>query len=808
MLPLRKHWHNAPEQAPEREARLLARTNNPQPNPLQPVTQTVAADLNPDGTPVNPESGEATDASTNTIAAQTRADIADAIQGESAEASERLSSREVADAMKTMRTKMDSIRDLRRGRKDVGEFIRRMPEDQQGMINNAVNAIDYQWEELTNLESKASKLADWKEAKMRPWEFRQFLATEYRNDPRQTAILAAFDREAADPAISENIRRWDRDELEQESVKDEIVQQIWDGIEGDMLLQEMQDFRLVWEKWINAVDIEFQNATKELDGGGKTEAAQKTSSIWQQITNIRKDGFMGIGLYTPSEYFDAFKKVWQAFTEAKKEAHDRQANKLAAIVGGTVQAAHLPYGEQINRRLGSILESEFGNAKNEYKEELGDDSFPVLLNKFHQVKNDPPKAIAVLEVAAGHGWLYDISDLSDEQWPVHIFGVDYATLVPSHWDEDQTRNYLGTLTRQNTGGGKEQRQKGYDRIKEQQDPGVYIRKFGAMLDSHDYWQAIGIGDALLDRGKMTEASEYLTAKFIHHLRNNKEAAKYMNKSVLEQFSILKWNEGPTFSQNMIAMNMDAVQKLRTNPDVMEGSLLSNLDRLEKKIRATDPSMSNDDVLKTVAKVLSGQTVILNNEALSIYTEEYRSYWDESQNALFGTYKGQPFASKFAVDYYAAATMMQMPTSAVKAIYTTGSTGQFGATEEIALNFAGRAIERLDELRQSNPTAAEVFRTMMAKKFRDAFEIAFTKSATENLHKYRWKQGNVEKDYMLADLIYHGFLKKDDIVEFARGKSDVANFLKQLDEQLAALGRGERHTAVTPAAPSGPPVNLP
>lgn len=687
---------------------------------------------------------------------------------------ESLNPRKVADGFDAIVGNFDTIRTYRQEKRLSKWMKQNLSDSDLEEAQEALHLIEVQHGVASELKDASHQLAEWKEGALEPSAFRNALESCFAKHPRIENILSSFDAEIQKEDIAARVAQWD---LLNESSRLEVIEGIWDAIDGNELLHEQQTYLKAWEK-----NVEKVQELLKPEESPQNKQDRPPLSLLERMRDIRRNGIAGIGFYSPLEWYEATKKIYQAFKDARQDDLDLMSNKLAGSIAGALPNLYVPYGEAVNRRFGSAAEADFNKKKNEYKEELGDDSFDVLVDKFHSVRNDPPRAIAVLEVAASHGWLYEIAELSDRQWPVYIFGVDYATVTPSHWDEAQIKNYFGTLHRQNIDGGNTQRKNGHDRIITQTDPKAYIRRIDELLAGQDYWQAMGIGEALIERAKMPEASEFLAAKFLDHLRKDDKAKLYMNKAVLEQLSMMKWNQALTFPQNMIIMQMSDIQKLYADPNAMNGPLLETIDKLEREITALDPSVKGVELTKKVAQVMSGQTIDIKGKTLSIYREAYRQYWDEDKNSVFGYYKGDDFAKKLGADYFNDAGLLQLPTTAVESIYNTGSTGQL-TNQEIAQNFAGFAIKRYFDLKNSNPEDAEIFRQYMANKFDKAFQKALTDRATSELHKYKWKQANAEGQELIASLIYWGFLSEEKIKSYVKGRPKADTFMETIKEQL-------------------------
>lgn len=828
MLLVRKHWHDASERDPSREARLLcfANGNTPSggagtpgtPDPAQTHTTYAAAGLNPDGTPVAPGTANAAEAQAAGGAAaqtqETRAAIADALAGGSAESveevQETLKPAEVAQGFETMVKHLDAIREYRRDRRLTGWMKSNLsPEDYNASLE-ALHLVEAQHGVAAELHDTASRLAEWKGGQLTPDAFRASLDRSLANHPRRDQILSSFDAAASSPALAPIVAQWNADgNVAQESDKQMVIQGIWDAIGGDELLEEMQSYLSTWEKHVTKVE-ELIRPKQE------AEEAQKDRpqlSIMERIRDIRRKGIGGVGFYSPLEWWEATKKIYQSFKDARQEDLDLMSNKLAVSITGALEKLHVPYGEAVNRRFSSTAEADFNKKKNEYKEELGDDNFRVLIDKFHAVRRDPPRAIAVLEVAAGHGWVYDIADLGDERWPIYVFGEEFSSLTPSHWDEDQMKNYLGTLRRQNTEGGNAERKKGHERTISQTDPEVFIRRFNAYIDDHNYWQAMGVMDAMIDRGKMAEVSEFFTAKMIHHFRTYPDAMRYMPRPVLEQFGNTKWNSATTWANNMVTMNLSQVEELRKDPTAMKGPLLGTLDMLEREIRdAAQGTMTDEQILREVGKALSGQLVTINGRPISVYTEKYRQYWDETKNNVFGTYKPEQFIKEISTDYYTDASILQLPSGTVQALFDTGSTGQFSTSNlPLLQNYVGYALKHLVKLRESgHEEAARTFEGHIASKIENALEKAFTDRAANHLHKYQVKMGNEIGNPIIASLIEAGLISEEKVFSYVERLPGADEFKSHIRRQRQDIRRkGLLHTVNSgPPAQKGPPSGAP
>lgn len=815
MLPYRSHWHFAPQRDPLREARLLwfaeatdrdpgddfvmkpdmsvvrRKDDTPEPEQKPRTSEMTERDLLAELVEQNREQARAATQRAPEQAAPTPNN-----NGATAESPEnRVNFAQMKQAYETMSQQIRFIQDQWM-REDVQEMFKKLTKEEQQQIHDARHFIDIHKEQLELLGEAAMNFDNWKSGQLQPASLRLFMERFFHDDNvEKQRKLAAFDVVVRDDDHAEKVTRWNEGSLEQQSDKLAISQAIWDAIDGQGIEERMQSVTELWVQRLKDMEDVMKEAQKSADEAVQKKEQQEGSkndeekkSLWDQINQWRQQGFLGMEFYSPLEIYRAVKRVGTAFVEAREDYINKRANKFAATLGDAFAKARVPFGDVVQRRLTSTLESEFSKEKNEFKDQLGDDDFQTLRTKFEDVKNNPPQAIAVLEAAAGHGWLYEIADLTeDDTGSFVVMGKNLSDIVPPHWDQTQIKNYASTLTRSNTAGGKEERQKGYDRLKEQTDPAVFKKRFEAALESTNYWSAIGIAEVFIDRGKTPEVSEYITLTMLEHVRTNPNARKYMAKPVLEQFGIMnnKWGTA-TFAQTNIVYHVNDVFNLKKNPDNMKGSFLSVVERLQNDVyEISGKTLSRKEVIAKAAEILAGRTISINGEDLSIFHDRYRDYWDESKNLMFSSFDAKQALSTAADYYQMDGSLLLLPQASLVGIFKTGSTGTFDSPE-FARNYVGQFLYRLQELEGKNSTAALIFKKEIGGRLKQAMKQAFTGQAPKQLGKYDWKRGTEEGKPLIASLIKAGVMTKEEVFSYARGHQGAAEFEAEINQQLRNL----------------------
>lgn len=698
-----------------------------------------------------------------------------------------------------------------------------LPKEDQAIIWGMVETFDHKRESSAAWYEVSTQMAAWEAGEMEPDDFITFAWNQHRGDPRQAEYLAAMRKYKADhPELF-------RDKWKTMNAGSKI-QAIKGLSEAGGMSDKARNIGGYLDEWEKELE-KFKEALKKEAENAQSAAAQKKTDPMLGEIGERSPGFfgaLGITFHSPLEIWEALKMVKDAYKDTFMEKVRQNATIIASGVSNALENVYAPYGKEVAAKMKQKANSEDNKKKNEFKEGIENNGFKDLFGsdgsgqtegtlKDAISADDRPAAMAVLEVAAGHGWLYELGETSGTDWPITLFGRPLGAYLPKHWNEGDQRNYLTSLRGQNRKGVDEDRGKGKALVDQEPNGEKYIETLRDQLGKQNYWRAMGVAEGMMASGKVQNASSVIFVEFIRALREDPIARRYINKSVLNVVgSGISWGKA-NFTHNQLNMQRDNIDNLRWNPGDLNnaGDGVKTIAMIERKIIAADPSLGNRDketVRKLddlVAKVLSALTIDVNGTQISIYDSAFDGYRNETMKSIFYWYEDN-VGKATPQDY------LKQETEAVFAderlfveLFESGSTGDMDLRDKTQA-FMGVLVTKVEELELKFGPDHPVTRKFRQETGRKLL-VGIREGASEK-SPLKWPDYNVrymatgkktekdEKTPLLPTLIKKGFFTLDDILAipiFGKSKEFKAIMQRQLGTQLPQGNTGSGAGAADP-----------
>ena len=754
MLPHCSHWRLAVNEAPEREARLLAFADRA---PHEPYI----AQVSPEGivdnegnkvTSVN--DGQAVDQAQNA----TREQVADTIDGESGEQKETAKRLTAAEVLKEALEIQGKVVTLHTTMLQLHAEAKKM-----------MNAKDYNdWvvlerffagelSKIDGMVERAKLLDGWERGSTPPSEFFAQLKAKIYNAKKgepEWEQESAY-KEAIGTFIS-STKGKTRAGLDDPTIPDITDSDMWRGngiaasdkqqaidhINGLFPFQEMlQQLKSELDTFKQAIEkTKAEDTIKQVQEDvlkRTTPDAHIEAKGWFQ--SIKED--LDIEFYSPKEIFEAFTQVKEALEETWRQKRQIKSSGLAKQIGSI--AKYLPHASDADRILRGNQEKKNDEVKNQYKEFLNAPSqqpnFPDTLGPGGELErnaHDPNRARAVLEYSADRGWLYDITDHFADKTLLGRFHI--PDLMPKEWEKKERDSFFFGLVFANQAGTNKQAEAGKNFVHSRTKEGEFIDALTAALNDKDLWFAKGIMERAFEKGLTGEISPWMATTVMRKMREDKEFRRIVPISWLDEIGkIAAYSPAPTLGK--IKFEKDAIRdgaRRTAGRDLDSTAELGNFGRVVQDIR--DEILSKDASLaptspdetkrkdqeknldRLIAQVLATQTVKLSNgKIVTIFSEKYDDY-----NSGFGGEQGQSKIGDLDEDFYRnRSEIMLSDKNMIEQILLPTGDGDF-ADKTRAGHFLSRAIEVLlefDELIKASTDAQEKRELTRAKtRFRDTF----------------------------------------------------------------------------------------
>lgn len=494
---------------------------------------------------------------------------------------------------------------------------------------------------------------------------------------------------------------------------------------------------------------------------------------------------LGIQWLSLADIAAIFGSLKAAIDEVGKQQEQLRRAGAASYFGKLV--SKFPGYEEVGQILDATNEKKNNDVKKGYMEYLNspaisigfDGMFDPGTGLLHKHKNDPNRAMAVLEVAAQKGMLYDINgDESFDQvrilgkWPL----IDY---LPPEWNASQRQNYLETL-RYMTLQGREKQADAAKPMPVYSTPEKSISMIKNLIKSRDLWFAKGYMAKVMGKGKTGELSALMADAVFERMQKDEwlrsvtpeawfdsigglgagNVAFSMGFMKWKRKGILKWakeNQGVT-NPPLDKVNEYTMIRERVKNDIL---LLHPEIVNEKNIENTDVTALDS----AVAKVMASQMVTVNGKTISIFSPRYAPYNKGPNNQ-----KDLKIDASDMDFFEERSEAMMSDPKVVNLILHTNYSGRFDDLDRAGFfitNVAETATE-LDDAAAKSPdqkkemeAAAAAFRADMGGKIQNWLEGEMRTASKATVATERTKEGK----YALLELFNAGILK----VEFLEEK---------------------------------------
>lgn len=514
-----------------------------------------------------------------------------------------------------------------------------------------------------------------------------------------------------------------------------------------------------------------ENLYKKMHGFG-------ISDMWARLNNS-----VGIQFLSVNDIVAIFTSLKSAIDEVGKQQEQLRRAGAASYFGKLV--SKIPGWEEVGQILDATNEKKNNDVKKGYMEYLNspaisigfDGMFDPDNGLLHKHKNDPNRAMAILEVAAQKGMLYDINgDESVDQikilgrWPL-------TNYLPQEWNASQRQNYLETL-RYMTLQGREKQAEAAKPMPVFSSPEKSISMIRTYIKGRDLWFAKGYMTKVIGKGKAGELSALMANVVLDCMQEDEwlrsvtpeawfdsigglgagNVAFSMGFMKWKRKGLLKWSKE---NQGVTNPSLDGVNEYATIREKIKNDILA----LHPKIKDEDGKDGVSALDRAVAKVLASQTVKLDNgKVISIFQPQYAPYNKGPNNQ-----KDLKIDASDMDFFEERSEAMMSDPKVVNLILHTNYSGRFDDLDRAGFfitNVAATAKE-LDTAAVKSPSqkkemeaAAAAFRADMGGKIQNWLEGEMRTASKATVATERTKEGK----YALLELFNAGILKVEFLAE--------------------------------------------
>jgi hypothetical protein len=423
---------------------------------------------------------------------------------------------------------------------------------------------------------------------------------------------------------------------------------------------------------------------------------------------------LGIMFVSPLECWEAFKKVKDAYKHAWHERFELKVNILADKVGKAIpDNSYMAGSVKLNLEKG--IDSANQKVTNEFKEflEKGNFTFEQLFIEhhgpaaLHHNLAEPNNARAILEYAAGRGWLYDINDFDAEgARTICGYSIDEAL---QDWgnDENKKKNYIIDLRGQNSKGRDKEISDGKSREYTTNAAPKFIKAINREMDAKNYWAAVGIAQRAIDRGLAGEISPWIATTVMRYLREDPVTRKFMNIDIIDEFGkICLGHSSRTLAYLKFDRHKLNAWKQKDEPLEKADSMMGNIQlRIEHEIKTKsgknfETKEEKIELDHMVAQVLAAQIVLVKPGVyVNVFEPSLVSYVASISNQGNSSIKDEDD------DYFrnVSDVILADPDVYKRILDVTGS-GQFSNGDK-ATNFINTILELRDEMKKKGLVVA-------------------------------------------------------------------------------------------------------
>ena len=400
--------------------------------------------------------------------------------------------------------------------------------------------------------------------------------------------------------------------------------------------------------------------------------------------------------------------------------------------------------DRASENLQQQVDGQNKKEKNEYKEFIQDRGlgFKALFEPGRELDrnaDNPNKAMAVIEYAASRGWLYKLS--LQEGVPLNqrkIYNHNLRSLVPPDWTDEQFSDYYRSLNTQNTRGGNDEKEKVKGRERIHDTPKPYIKALERELDNCNFWGALGVAEAAIDRAKEGYMTGWLASVIMRKLRDNDKIRQYIPGTVIENLGFYTFNKTP-FTLSNLAIDKGAIVEWIDKGDkdlTHAGTMGSIVAQIEADIIQKAGGTPPDNMDELIGKVLTTYTVVLPGpgKTVSIFDEKFSEY--RNGNILFNWYDDVNIGKEQSDYYTSPSEALLVPADIVASIFAVNSTGDIINFRK-AMLYTGHVITRYEELLASDKAAARTFRMEMGPKLAQGIKVLFTAAGFQKAPDFKY-----------------------------------------------------------------------
>ncbi|PIP65203.1 hypothetical protein COW95_03140 [Candidatus Peregrinibacteria bacterium CG22_combo_CG10-13_8_21_14_all_49_11] len=610
-------------------------------------------------------------------------------------------------------------------------------------------------------KAELQQLVDWEEGKLAPSKFQDHVETHYSTTDDEnhqipdSAVLkiAGVPDSASDAEKEKAIQDWHeeqgrrrRDALEQlqRHPSANVADDEWENMdqrEKDRIMQEMNDaesgvdLNTILDEWdgrIGAWENAMGNFLDDLNGIDDVQEQEDGSFTF----GIRFKFYTFYAIDLIKLYF-AIKKYIDAQQKAFKEEMDSSAIDLAGSFARLVGESRAK--QILEREREQVLKSQV----NEQKDTLQHTSFTELFpdGKLRVDSTNPARNMAIVEIAASKGWLYQMDPATR-----FIFGASIDEIVPRTMSEMQKEEYFKNLQRQHSEGYEKQKSIGKSDATGNRNVIKAISQTKRELDAKNYGVVTGIMEWIVGKGDIGDSATWCAVTIYDFLLKDPDFRKYASEEMISNFGKLAF--GSPF-KSLLSFHLSSSEITQFNKGEIDitqlrskSKVLNTIEHVrtlidagggfddERTIIGDDPATGNTKNMtyftegiqgafrdtsqhakvretflnnKAIALVLSGQEITLRNgTVLSIYNDDaiFTRYLDYQKK---GGYKFTLKAREAPEEHYAEVSEAHMMAlEFIEDLFDMGTTSSpsFQNTKEVT-NFL-RSIMKKHNKMQSTP----------------------------------------------------------------------------------------------------------
>lgn len=520
----------------------------------------------------------------------------------------------------------------------MGDFIRaHAPPEHVKILEENMTFVHHHAGEIHKTVSTVQTIHDWYAGDIPPREFIEHLREIYKAAGNEAEFtqriephIQTYLREHAD-----QVDAWEL--LRHTGAGETFVRDI-----GKIAALDVQ--MKIADEQMNRWKAGFEGHKKYME-----ETAAKGAGEQKIEAHVAGHGVMAtllgnVKFYSLTEIWDAFKKVGHAYKHAWDERFELKATTLAKGLG-TAIPGWTPFAGEVKLNLDKAAESVNNKETQEFVEYLKKRNFNFK-NLFidehgdaamHHNQHEPNKARAILEYAAGRGWLYDIS-LQKGKDGKKILGYNFDALL-SDWTEEQRSNYFIKLVGMQTGGTDAEVKAGKSREQTTDSADLFVQAIDKELSEYNFWGAIGVTERAIERGLAGEIGPWIATRFLRLLREDATARRLVPREVFDQMGIKGFNRASAFTLAYFKWDRKKVFDpwvKKHDPKIEEagdlGRAIGMIEReiMEKTDRKFETEEEKKELDRTVAQVLAAKTVEVTTKKgekkfVTIWSDKYKFY---------------------------------------------------------------------------------------------------------------------------------------------------------------------------------------